>query len=189
VDGRRDRAAFMARHLPSALHSPMTKNFNTVVGSLVEDEATPLLLIIESDEVEEAVRDLVRIGFDRVEAFAVPGTLDCHFDEGGASATIERVTFADLAQEEAPEDVVFVDVRFASEFAAGHLPGAINASYTRLPSYARERIPMGRTLLVHCSTGRRAAAAAAFLAREGFQVKLVDDDFPNATRVDELVTP
>jgi rhodanese-related sulfurtransferase len=40
---------------------------------------------------------------------------------------------------------------------------------------------------VHCSTGRRAAAAVAWLAREGYAVKLVDDHFRNVTKAGELV--
>jgi hydroxyacylglutathione hydrolase len=184
IDGRVDRAAAMARHLPGAIHSPMTRDFSTVVGSLVEDAEAALLLVVEDGEVEEAVRSLVRIGFDRVEAYLTSATLERYFEGGGAHATIERVTFAKAAKEDGP---LVLDVRFASEFEAGHVPGAINASYTRLPAYARERIPRGRRLLVHCSTGRRAAAAASYLAREGFDVTLVDDRFAHAKKLGDLV--
>src|SRR5690606_14958184 len=67
VDTRLDRSAFVAKHLPGALYAPMNRSFNTVVGSLVVDETAPLVLIADEARVEEAVRDLVRIGYDRVE--------------------------------------------------------------------------------------------------------------------------
>ena len=75
---------------------------------------------------------------------------------------------------------VVVDVREPAEYAEGHVPGAVNASYTRLPLYLG-RIPRGRRLLVHCASGVRSAAASAFLAREGFDVTYVGDAF-NAYR-------
>jgi hydroxyacylglutathione hydrolase len=177
VDTRLDRSAFMARHIPGALHAAMNKSFNMVVGSLVEDETLPILLVIEAAAVEEAVRDLVRIGFDHIVGFVTPETLTRYFDRGGASETIDQATFAEVADWRDREDVAVVDVRFAAEFATGHVPGAIHASYTRLPSYAEERIPQGKTLLVHCATGARSAAAAAFLAREGYDVRYVDGAF------------
>jgi hydroxyacylglutathione hydrolase len=188
VDTRLDRSAFMARHVPGSLHAPMNKSFNTAVGSLVEDETTPLLLIIEAAAVEEAVRDLVRIGYDNIMAFVTPETLTRYFDRGGASASIAEATFADVAARKDQDDVVVVDVRFAAEFAAGHVPGAISASYTRLPSYARDRVPQGKTLMVHCATGARSAAAASYLAREGFRVVYVNGPFEDYHKVGEVVS-
>ncbi|MEX2527049.1 MAG: MBL fold metallo-hydrolase [Gemmatimonadota bacterium] len=174
LDTRLDRSGFMTRHIPGALHAPMNKSFNTVVGSLVEDETAPLLLIIEEEKVEEAVRDLVRIGYDNVPAFVTSQTLTRYFDGGGKAGTIAEASFADVVKLGRQDGMAVVDVRFAAEFATGHVPGAISASYTRLPSYAHQRLPRGKTLLVHCASGGRSAAAAAFLAREGFDVRYVD---------------
>jgi hydroxyacylglutathione hydrolase len=53
----------------------------------------------------------------------------------------------------------------------------VNASYTSLPAYERDRIPGGKTLLVHCASGARSAAAAAYLARRGYDVRYVSDSF------------
>jgi hydroxyacylglutathione hydrolase len=188
LDTRLDRAAFMARHIPGSLHAPLNKSFNTAVGSVVEDETLPILLIIEEAAVEEAVRDLVRIGYDRVVAFITPETLTRYFDRGGASSAIERIGFKEVARLKDRPDVTVVDVRFAAEYAAGHVPGAINASYTRLPSYVRDRLPRDRKLVVHCVTGGRSAVAAAFLAREGFPVIYVDGPIAEYRQVGDLVT-
>jgi hydroxyacylglutathione hydrolase len=178
LDTRLDRSAFMARHIPGSLHTPLNKSFNTAVGSLVEDETLPILLIVESSGVEEAVRDLVRIGYDRVEAFVTPETLTRYFDRGGAEGTLEEIPFEALAERMSHPNTVVLDVRFRAEADAGAVPDSIQASYTRLPSYVREgRIPRGPTLLVHCQSGGRSAAAAAFLAREGFPVVFVNGHF------------
>jgi hydroxyacylglutathione hydrolase len=187
VDTRPDRAAFMARHIPGALHAPLNRSFNTVLGSLVEDETEPLLLVVPESGSEEAVRDLVRIGYDNIVSFVTPETLTRYFDRGGASASIERIGFAELAARRERSDVAVVDVRFGTEWAAGHIPEAISASYTRLPSYARERLPRDRQLLVHCVTGARSAAAAAYLARAGFHVAYVDGLFADYRELGEPV--
>ncbi len=179
IDARLDRSAFMARHIPGSLHAPLNKSFNTVVGSLVVDETTPIVLIIHEEDVDEAVRDLIRIGYDNVIAIAEMGTLQRYFNNGGPSETTEEIRFDEVDELRRADDVVALDVRFAYEYSGNHVPEARNASYTRLPEYVKDssRVPRGKTLLVYCATGARSAAAAAFLAREGYDVKLVNDDF------------
>lgn len=179
IDTRIDRSAFMARHIPGSLEAPLNKTFNTVIGSLVVDEMSPLVLIVQEEDVEEAVRDLVRIGYDNVVAYAELLTLQRYFAQGGRSETTEEIRFGDLEELRSQDAVVPLDVRFASEYNEGHVPGALNASYTRLPEFARDpaRVPRNRILLVYCSSGARSAAAASYLAREGFDVKYINDAF------------
>ncbi|MEM6336008.1 MAG: MBL fold metallo-hydrolase, partial [Bacteroidota bacterium] len=156
IDTRLDRSLFMRKHVPGALYAPMNKSFNTVVGSLVQDETTPLVLIIDESQIEEAVRDLVRIGYDEVAGYVTPSTLAQYFETGGPHASIPEITFKDVARMQMDAGHMVVDVRYASEFASAHVPDAVNASYTRLPDYLRTRIPEGRVLLVHCASGARA---------------------------------
>ncbi len=190
LDTRLDRSGFMAKHIPGALHTPLNKSFNTAVGSLVEDETQPIVLLVEEASVEEAVRDLVRIGYDHLVGFATPETLTRYFDRGGKATSIEEITFAQVAERREDPDTAVLDVRFQAEFASAHIPGAIQASYTRLPSYARQegRIPEGKKLLVHCQSGGRSAAAAAFLAREGYDVAFVNGNFAAWHEVGEVAS-
>jgi hydroxyacylglutathione hydrolase len=165
----------------------MNKTFNTVVGSLVVDETTPLVLIIDEDDVEEAVRDLIRIGYDNVAGFATVETLQRFFAKGGPSESIEEINFEDLEALRSEANTEVVDVRFRSEYDSAHVPDARNASYTRLPEYEAD-LPTDKTLLVHCGSGARAAAATAFLRRTGRNVKYVNDAFDNYAASKEPVT-
>lgn len=174
IDTRPARSDFMTAHVPGALYAPLNQTFNTVVGSLVPDETTPLFLIADAEDVEEAVRDLVRIGYDRVDGYAEPETLERYFAAGGDSATIEEIDFDRLQTMVEQGEGRVLDVRYAAEFDAGHVPAAQNEAYTRLPE-ALEHISSGTPLLVHCVSGARAAAASAFLVREGFDVRYVND--------------
>lgn len=177
IDTRPSRPAFAARHLPGSVHCALDRTFNTAVGSLVVDEKAPLYLVVDEEHVEEAVRDLIRIGYDEIEGYVDPLTLEAWFQGGGAHAEIERIDFETMAvRARERDDVVVLDVRYASEYAGGHVSGALNASYTRLPEGLGE-LPKDRTLLVHCSSGNRASSAASFLAAKGFEVVLVDGSF------------
>ncbi len=178
IDTRTDRSAYMARHIPGSLYAPMNDTFSAVVGSLVEDETTPIVLVTDEEDVEGAVRDLVRIGYDNVAGFAEIDTLRRSFEAGGPSETIDEITFDDVDAELPDEDTVVLDVRYRSEYEAGHVDGALNASYTRMPEYESD-LPEGKTMLVHCGSGARAAAASSYLARAGRSVTYVNDHFAN----------
>ena len=187
VDTRLDRSAYMARHIPGSLYAPMNNTFNTVIGSLVEDETTPIYLIVDEADVDEAVRDLVRIGYDNVKGFAEIDTLQRYFQDDGPVDTIDEITFEEVETLRQSGDTEVLDVRYRSEYDEGHVDGALNASYTRMPEYATD-LPTDKTLLVHCASGARAAAASAFLRRTGRDVVYVNDAFDNyeATQTEAL---
>ncbi|WP_457651261.1 rhodanese-like domain-containing protein [Rhodocaloribacter sp.] len=175
VDTRLDYSAFMAGHLPGSLYAPFNKSFNTVVGSFVE-ENTPIYLIIEEDHLDQAVRDLVRIGLDDVVGFITPDVLVTYGEQGGELAKIEEVSVEQLDDLRRRNDVLIFDVRYHSEFVEGHVPNAYNLAHTRL--YVRkDEVPKDKKLAIHCKTGGRAAVSAALLARYGYDVIFVNGDF------------
>lgn len=182
VDTRADRSAFMAGHLPGALYAPMTRSFNTTVGSYVTDPETPIVLLIDEAEVEAAVRDLVRIGLDRVVGYATFATLAAVLQRDGAAASVPEVGFEAVRDREGG---AVLDVRRRSEFEAGHVPGATNVAHTRLAGRLGE-VPSGSPLYVHCQSGVRSAVAAALLAREGYDVVYVNDGFPHYREIGEV---
>lgn len=180
IDTRLDRSAFMTRHIPGSLYAPLNKSFNTAVGSLIEDETKSLYLIIDEDDLDEAVRDLIRIGYDNVEGFASYDTLERYLSTAPEVGHIDEIDFDRVEHLRDEDGIAVLDVRYASEYDDAHIPGAHNASYTRLPEYL-EDLPEADTFLVHCGSGARAAVAAAFLSRTGRSVKYVNDAFKNWT--------
>ncbi|MEX2580795.1 MAG: MBL fold metallo-hydrolase [Verrucomicrobiales bacterium] len=172
LDLRSDREAFMERHARGALFAPRSGGRHSVAaGSYVDEDEAVLLLVNSEDEVAPVVRDLIRIGLDRVEAWMPVGEA---LEAGEWTTSIRRITTSELGQELEGGGQV-LDVRGAGEFAAGHVKDAVNVAHTRLLPRLGE-VPEGR-LLVHCETGRRAAMAAAFLASEGREVVHVDGEF------------
>ncbi len=65
-------------------------------------------------------------------------------------------------------EIVFLDVREADEFSAGHLPGAVNIHYTEVPGMAGT-LPKDRPIVTYCiHSARRAPEAAKTLRKLGF---------------------
>jgi len=175
LDLRKDRAAFMSRHLPGSLFTPLPSGkLPVAAGSYVEEDAEILLLAHADDEAEEATRQLLRIGLDHVRGWL---PVDEALSNDSLVATLPRITTTELqdALTASPEAEV-LDVRGAEEFAAAHVAGAQHVAYTRLAEHLTE-ISVDRPLYVHCGSGLRAALAVSFLAAQGRQAILVDGDF------------
>jgi hydroxyacylglutathione hydrolase len=172
TDGRRTAildtrpwAAFRAGHIEGALHCPMGSNFTAVAGSYVTEEM-PIVLIAEPERIDAAVRGLIRIGLDRVEAFAPPKAMDELKGQGVRLATAPEIDVQGLKDRMAKGDAVVLDVRRATEYGAGHIEGARNIAHTRLLARLEE-VPRGKPVLVHCQGGTRSAFATALLRRLG----------------------
>ena len=178
VDTRVDRLGYYAGHIRGSVYAPLNRSFPTVAGCYLDPRAK-IVLICREVEVEGAVRDLVRIGLDRVIAWAPPRELTAYESGGGELASIEVIDFDEVAQRLGDPGVQVLDVRRATEFASGRVEGARNIAHTRLAGRLGE-LPRDKRLLVHCLSGARASAAASFLEREGFQVSAVNDLFQYA---------
>ncbi|MFU8812757.1 MAG: MBL fold metallo-hydrolase [Balneolaceae bacterium] len=169
----RDKDDFVAGHLPGSLLSPLNKQFNTVAGSYITEDDR-IYLIVSEDRMEEAVRDLYRIGLDKVAGYATPDDLQLAAKQGVELQTLDARGFE--AIEKAGDDMAVLDVRKASEYAVSHVDGALNAAHTRLPENL-SKLPGDKTLLVHCMTGGRSAVASALLKHKGYDVVYIDGNF------------
>jgi hydroxyacylglutathione hydrolase len=72
------------------------------------------------------------------------------------------------ALEARPAEVVLLDVREPQEFAAGHVPGALNLPQADLATRLSE-VPRDRSLFLICQGGFRSLRAAQFLCQMGFK--------------------
>lgn len=175
LDLRTDRFEFMQKHLTDSLFAPMPGGkLSIVAGSYVNEDAPIILLLNDASELDEAVRQLIRIGLDNIEgwlpvdeALAIPG----------ATSSQVTITTADLANALASNpDAIILDVRGAGEYAGSHVDGAINIAYTRLAARLDE-VPTEKKLFVHCGSGLRASFAVSYLANKVSDLIFVDGSF------------
>jgi len=88
---------------------------------------------------------------------------------GAAEPVVAPVTQQALVerQQQADGDLVVLDVRSPEEFAAGHVPGAVNIPHDRIAERLSE-VPKDKDVVLYCQSGRRAGIAAQVLAEQGY---------------------
>lgn len=158
--------SFRAGHVPGSLSFPIRNSFPTDVGSMVKD-TEDIYLIIDEQNIDEVVRDLIRIGLDRIRGWCPSNEIQA--DEHVALATIEEIEPEDAERLIESKQVRNLDVRRATEFAEGHIASATNISHTRVASRMDE-IPSPDPVLINCRSGIRSARACALLKRAGHKV-------------------
>jgi hydroxyacylglutathione hydrolase len=127
------------------------------------------VLLVDPARVDEAVRDLVRIGLDRVVGFFDAARFGELAAAGATIAKTREIAASDTDSEISTRAPFVLDVRRATEHAAGNIAGALNIAHTRLLGKLAE-VPKERELLVHCQAGLRSARACALLERHGYTV-------------------
>ncbi|HKZ63979.1 MAG TPA: rhodanese-like domain-containing protein [Thermoplasmata archaeon] len=165
---------FLRAHIPGAYgisaHAPLT----TWAGWLIP-VGTPLILVSHGPrDLESAVRQLIRIGFDDLRG-TVGGGMAAWESAGLPVERIPLVAPWDLASMLASVNPpVVLDVRQDDEWADGHIPGAVHIENGRLPwddlPFAKDR-----PVVVHCHTGNRSASGVSVLLRRGYsKAQLLD---------------
>jgi hydroxyacylglutathione hydrolase len=134
-----------------------------------------LTLVGGREDLQNAIRDLSRIGIDRPDAAV--GTEPGELAPGAPVASYPRAGWPAVVHEKPDGDPV-LDVRRPDEFAASHVAGAINVPLHELLDRLGE-LPAG-CLWVHCATGYRAGVAASLLQRAGRDVVQIDARFRDA---------
>jgi len=85
-------------------------------------------------------------------------------------AGYENVSVAEFSKIIKQKDAQILDVRTQEEYAAGHIEGAMLADYNG-PTFREDALKVldkGKKVAIYCRSGRRSAAAAEILSKEGF---------------------
>lgn len=175
----RNRTAFAAGHLAGSRGFELSGSFVTYLGWLY-NWGQPLTLIgTDTDQIAQAVRQLVRIGIDELAGAAVGeiGSLS-----GGRDLRSYRVaSFTDLADVLGKREFSVLDVRQRQEYQGSHIRGALTIPLHELQRRMSE-VPDGE-IWVHCESGYRSSIAASMIDRPGRTVVLVDDEYDNAEKL------
>ena len=167
IDTRRDRAAYLAGALARLALGAVGWRRLPRHGRLLRRSPRSRSSSSASLAGDADARALYRIGLDNVVGIASPETLATAL--GDHAATIPSGDWDTVRQRMNEPAVEVLDVRRASEFAAGAVAGARNIAHTRLRARLDE-LDRSKRLLVHCRTGHRATAAVSYLERQGFDV-------------------
>ena len=164
----RPAADYAAGHIPGSLSIPLRGQFATWLGWLLPDIAPLAFVAGEDQDLTEIVWQAYKIGYERL-AGRLAGGMSAWLAAGHQQATTAFVT-ADRAGNRP-----YIDVRQETEFAAGHVPGAVHIELGSVTAHAVEA-PEGA--VVACGHGERAMTAASLLERAGHTDTAVLDGGP-----------
>ena len=158
--------AFAHAHIPGSLSIQLRPVFATWLGWLVPSPATPLVIVRDPDQdPDEIIWQALKVGYEQL-----AGELADGLSRWTAAGLPLAATPLSSAATTDPASVI--DVRQASEFHSGHLPGAVNIELGSLDSAADRSFD--RRIVVMCGHGERAATAASVLERAGVSAAMLD---------------
>ena len=167
LDARPARA-FAEGYIPGSYGIALEAPLITWAGWLIPFGA-PLVVVTEGPaEHEEAIRQLIRIGYDDLRGYLDDG-LAAWEAAGLPVGRIRKMPVRELRERQAAADpLVVLDVRQDAEYAAGHIPGALHIENGRLPF---EELPLltDRPIVVHCQHHNRSTAGLSVLIRRGYR--------------------
>ncbi|MBL8046673.1 MAG: hypothetical protein JNL09_09035 [Anaerolineales bacterium] len=154
-------------HIPGSYGIQVDAPISTWAGWLIPF-GTPLVLVADSlpDQVE-AVRQLIRIGYDDLRGY-VTGGVEAWAAAGLPVETVPTISARELRERlKDKDDVLVLDVRQQNEWDAGHLPGAMHVENGRLATHT-PALPKERPIAVQCARGSRSMAGISVLKRKGY---------------------
>jgi hydroxyacylglutathione hydrolase len=158
--------SFGAAHVPFAISVWMDRVPRYAGWVLPHDQ--PILLVNETNDPTQAVRYLIRLGYDNLAGY-LSGGIGAWHRAGLESVSIRTITVQALCHAlDAGETPWILDVRSDEEVANTSIPGAQHIHVTQLPTRLSE-VPRDRPVYIFCAGGPRAMIAASLLRRGGWQ--------------------
>ena len=162
LDLRRPES-FGGAHVPGAINIGDGQNLSLWAGWMLSPE-TPIVLIDEAGDLEQARRSLIRVGLDNVRGY-LAGGVSSWIDGGHALAHIAQRSVQEV--EAAANGRFILDVRSNGEWASGHIPGATHIMLGDLPTRIAE-LPPNIVITAVCGSGYRSSIATSVLLSHGF---------------------
>jgi rhodanese-related sulfurtransferase len=161
----RPQAEFMAGHIAGAVSIAFRDAFATWLGWLIPEDAQ-LLFVLGDETLEQVLDECLLVGYERF-AGVLAGGMKAWANAGREVASAELVD-ADGARRLVADGALALDVREPSEFAEGHIPGALHIPLGVLEHRAAA-IPTDRPIVTYCGHGERSATAVSVLEKLGFR--------------------
>lgn len=166
LDTRRS-AQFIEGFVPGSISIGLDGRFAEWAGSLLPFDK-PIVLVTAPGEEKESVVRLARVGFDKVKGY-LEGGFDAWRQAGEPIDMIIDVEPDELAMDiPFDKNLLVIDVRRETEFADGHVKGALNLPLNDLTDPgSMANLEERFNIYLHCGGGYRSIIAASLLKRQG----------------------
>ncbi|MBD3220898.1 MBL fold metallo-hydrolase [bacterium] len=163
----RSPEAIAGAFIPDSLAIPVDM-LPGYAGYLLDYGRDIVLVPEHREQVLQAVRHLVRMGYDRIVGY-LEGGLHAWEVSGRRYDRIGAVHAEPLVERlRSDEEFTLLDVRKHSEWEAGRLEGAVHIFLGELPDRVDE-LDRSRPVVTFCGSGQRAIIAASILKQHGFE--------------------
>ena len=156
-------SAWGASHPMGSVSIELRPAFASWLGWVVPFGA-PVVLVLEPDQVVEALRLSRRIGYDNVSSWL---TFKDWHDAGLPTSSVETIGAEEAAERSRNGQAALLDVRQRAEHAAARIPAAL---HLELGDIIDGKTPEASEVITYCGHGERSATAASLLARRGVRV-------------------
>lgn len=163
----RSKEEFATAHIPGTINVPLDGQFTDWAGWFL-DYDEPFHLIVDGENVEEAIRDLTYIGIDNAASYVETSVIDSWQAKNKPLQSYMQLTPSEAAEKVKQGAVNVLDVRNKLDWQEGHIPGS---SHIMLGHLLRkiENVPTDKPLLVNCTGGHRSAIASSVLQAKGVE--------------------
>ena len=151
----RNSSEFTHGFIPGAISIGLDGRFAEWAGGLLPFDK-PIILVADAGKEKESIVRLARVGFDKMKGFLGAG-FEQWKKEGNPIDMIIDVEPDELAMDlPFDENLLVIDVRRETEFADGHISGAVNIPLNDLTDPASmANIEDTHNIYVHCASGYR----------------------------------
>jgi hydroxyacylglutathione hydrolase len=163
---------FAAGHIPNTYGIRVDAPLTTWAGWLIPFGSRILLIAESTDQIVEATRQLIRIGYDDLVGY-LDGGIEAWARPGYPLETIPSLNVRELRERldivgmDGRPSLLLIDVRQRSEWSAGHIPNAIHFEAGRT-AWDELPFPHDTPLAIQCASGNRSMSVSSVLRRRGY---------------------
>ena len=159
----RSKEEYENSHIPRSIFIGLDGSFAPWVGELIIDVKTPLLLVCNESQIEEAVTRLSRVGFDNTLGYI---TIEKWKENGKEIDSINSISAVETVKRLENKSSILIDVRKENEYKSQHVVNAHNYQLSSINNYL-PKFDEKNDYYIHCQSGYRSMIACSILKSRG----------------------
>lgn len=163
----RKTSDFTPQFVPGSISIGLEGRFAEWAGSLLPFDK-PIILVTEEGQEKESVIRLARVGFSQMQGY-LAGGIDAWVQAGEEIDMIIDIEADEMAMDIPFDDnLIPIDVRRETEFADGHVKGALHLPLNDLTDPgSMANLEEHQNLYLYCGSGYRSVIAASLMKKQG----------------------
>ena len=159
----RSKEEYENSHVPRSIFIGLDGGFAPWVGELIIDVKTPILLVCNESQIEEAVTRLSRVGFDNTLGYI---TIEKWKENGKEIDSINSISAVETVKRLENKSSILIDVRKENEYKSQHVVNAHNYQLSSINNYL-PKFEEKNDYYIHCQSGYRSMIACSILKSRG----------------------